>query len=373
MIRIIHTADNHIGRNFHGRDYKPTTREALINERFLALHRVVQAGNVRKAHFLVIAGDLFDSPRVSRRDIQRVINILKAFEGEAVLILPGNHDFFERSADSLWMIFQQLCDDDRICLLNDYQPVQYTCGEQIVNFYPAPCRSKHSTTNEIEWIIEREIDQAAINLGIAHGNVEGQGFNGERHFNMSVPELVSAQLDTWLLGHIHVPYPFTAQQTRPAFFFPGTHTPEDFNCRHDGLCWFLEIDSDKEVHMEQVKTGALRFHRLSYRVDSAEDLAELIRVIEQFPVDASLVCLELDGKLTAEELDLLHQTLESFQRRLLHFEWQEDVTQRIDQEYIDQHYSADTLPHRLLAGLATDTEHSLALQLAHQLIQQVNG
>ena len=56
--RILHTADNHIGISF-GR-YPESTQGRLIEERFTALERIVATANECEAHFLVVAGDLFD-------------------------------------------------------------------------------------------------------------------------------------------------------------------------------------------------------------------------------------------------------------------------------------------------------------------------
>ena len=56
--RILHTADNHIGISF-GR-YPDAVCDRLLEERFTALERIVATANEREAHFLVVAGDLFD-------------------------------------------------------------------------------------------------------------------------------------------------------------------------------------------------------------------------------------------------------------------------------------------------------------------------
>ena len=61
-IRIVHTADNHLDLPF--RQYPAEVASRLIEERFLALGRLVAVANERNAHFFVVAGDLFDSTRV---------------------------------------------------------------------------------------------------------------------------------------------------------------------------------------------------------------------------------------------------------------------------------------------------------------------
>jgi len=99
-IRILHTADNHIGLSFQRLPER--VRERLLEERFAALGRVVDLANARKAHFLVVAGDLFDKLTVSSAQVGRTVDLLKRFEGNAVLVLAGNHDYCEGPDSKLW-------------------------------------------------------------------------------------------------------------------------------------------------------------------------------------------------------------------------------------------------------------------------------
>ena len=89
-IRILHTADNHIGMKFSS--YSPAARERLIQERFDSLQQIVEIGNAEEVNYLVIAGDLFDTTTLKVADITKTAGILKRFEG-VVIIIPGNHDF----------------------------------------------------------------------------------------------------------------------------------------------------------------------------------------------------------------------------------------------------------------------------------------
>ena len=91
-LKILHTADNHIGLSFA--KYPDEIRERLVEERFLALERLVEIANQQKAHFIVVAGDLFDKQTVAKKLIKRTVSILAKFEGENVLVLAGNHDYY---------------------------------------------------------------------------------------------------------------------------------------------------------------------------------------------------------------------------------------------------------------------------------------
>jgi len=224
-IRIIHTADNHIGMKFSS--YPDIVKDELINQRLLALKSIIQVANEKKAHYVVIAGDLFDSTNVKSAVIKSVVAILKEFSGEAVIVVPGNHDFYEESTDSLWSKFKKEVDSRKIIVLSDYKAIDLSVGDQKVIFFPCCCKSMHSAENMIEWVQDSVKDTSAINIGIAHGNVTGLGLDDvDRYFNMDITELKDAGLDFWLLGHIHVPFPKTNGSENPNFFFSGTHVPD---------------------------------------------------------------------------------------------------------------------------------------------------
>ncbi|MDO1450356.1 DNA repair exonuclease [Rhodocytophaga aerolata] len=370
-IRIIHTADNHIGKKFSGRYYSPSHQERLIQERFEALERVVESGNERQAHFLVVSGDLFESLHVKVSDINATVAILNKFKGEAILVLPGNHDFYESSSDGLWGRFISKLSDDKIVVLKNYEPLECEIEGNKVVFYPAPCRSKHSSTHTIDWIIAAEKDTDAINIGIAHGNVEGRGFPGDKYFNMTCEELASANMDLWLLGHIHVPYPLKAQTANPGFFYAATHTPDGFDCRHGGCSWYIEINKEKAIYMEQVNTGQLRFHTLSFTLNNHTDIDSFIHTMEQLNPKGSLVKLSLSGRMSQDDIVYLREVIHKLEKEIFYLEIDNRVDLNIDEAYINTYYCSGTLPFQLLHKLSANTQNGLALQLANQLIEQL--
>ena len=76
-IKIVHTADNHIGMKFGS--YPPNVKERLIEERVNALEAIITKANNLEAHFLVVAGDLFDSVNMKVSDIKKVAELLNHF------------------------------------------------------------------------------------------------------------------------------------------------------------------------------------------------------------------------------------------------------------------------------------------------------
>jgi len=84
-MKILHTADWHIGRTLDGND--------LHGEQRIVLNQILEMANERKPDVIVIAGDLFDLPSPSA-DSQHICNhyIIKLGNIAPVLVIPGNHD-----------------------------------------------------------------------------------------------------------------------------------------------------------------------------------------------------------------------------------------------------------------------------------------
>ena len=84
-MKILHTADWHIGRNLDGND--------LHEEQRIVLNQIVGIANQREVDITVIAGDLFDLPSPSA-DSQNLCYeyLIKLGKIAPVLIISGNHD-----------------------------------------------------------------------------------------------------------------------------------------------------------------------------------------------------------------------------------------------------------------------------------------
>ncbi len=371
-IKIVHTADNHIGMKFNS--YPPEVKAKLVQERFNALKNIVVMANSRAANFLVVAGDLFDTINVSMNDIKEVISVLNGFTGDAVIVLPGNHDFFDVTPNSLWDKFRKNADSNKIYVLDQYEPFQYNIGEQKVVFYPASCRSKHSDVNMIGWIGASAMNSEAINIGLAHGNVTGLGLDQvDKYFNMSPEELKQAGVDFWLLGHIHVPFPKTSVNYNPDFFMPATHTPDGMDRKHRGSCWYIEVDPSKNIKGDLIQTGNLGFYDWEKKISSMLDFDKLLSELKELDHNLSLVRLELTGRLSHEELQQINTKLKALNDSFLYFTSQNFIKVNIDIKYVDANYTKDSLPHKLLSSLINESESGLELQLANELIESLKS
>lgn len=84
-VKILHTADLHLGSFRTGVKYG----KGEIENTFL---RIINLCKDEKVDFLLIAGDLFDTPFVPAEDAARIISAIRQIPDTIVAISPGNHD-----------------------------------------------------------------------------------------------------------------------------------------------------------------------------------------------------------------------------------------------------------------------------------------
>ena len=371
-LRILHTADNHLGLSFAR--YPDLVRDRLLEERFSALERVVSTANERRAHFLVVAGDLFDKQTVTKRLVERAVGTLAAFEGEHVLVLAGNHDYFEGGDNKLWNWFRAAADGT--CVLPFLEPTakEFECDDVRVRFYACPCPSKHGKEHMIGWVADEEKDDEALHIGIAHGNVEGLGLDADqRYFNMTEQDLRSAGVHTWLLGHIHAPAPAPETTGRPLYFMPGIHTPDSVKCTHPGHAWWIEVSPDGSCEHEQLTTGGIRFVRLRRRLENLDQIHALRAECEGFDPPDTVLDLQLGGRLKEEEVEELNRLFDSLDQEFLHVTREHDIAPVLDSAGIAKRFPEGTLPNALLLGLLADEDHAGDAHLALDIIESMHS
>ncbi|MGE5497281.1 MAG: metallophosphoesterase family protein [Syntrophothermus sp.] len=368
-IKILHTADIHIGLKFTGRDYPSGLTEKLVADRHDTLERIVELANSNACDLIVIAGDMFDRITVSKADVRQAAEILNRFTGTAVAVLPGNHDFIEDNQNNIWKSFREKMNEHLLIFLEKPRVYSTNIGEVPINFYPGPCTTKHSKTNMISWIKEAGKNSSAISIGVAHGSVEGLSPDiGKGYYPMQTEELRNCGTDLFLLGHTHVRFPQDNGHFSPAFFMPSTPCPDGFDCSHEGYVWIITIDDNKKLSYESVKTGKYLFLSRELNIGSADDLVKIENEILAFPGDTTLLKLKLNGRISKSDYPFLEGLKNVISRQLAYAEFDFDgVTLNIDREYIDANFSRDSLPYRLLSRLAA-ADDQLALQLAAGLI-----
>lgn len=378
MITIYHAADLHLGLKFSKKS--DVVRSRLIRDRFDALKNIIDAANEDGAHFLVISGDLFDSVQVGVQEtINPAVKLLGTFRGEAVLVLPGNHDFYESNHANeatlpLWTRFNRAAaNHSKIQVFTEPSVLSYEIGDAKINFFPGLCTSKHSPQHAIGWISDVTKDSTALNIGVAHGNVDGYGLDSEgRYFNMTEADLSATGLDFTLLGHIHVPYPTQSiVLSKPLFFMPGTTAQSAMGRKGKGSYWKIQCNGKSFQRAELKESSEIEHIDWSNeKVNSIADINYLVSRMNSLSANKCLLRLCVSGRLTSEELVDFRNSIQALRDHFIELDFSDSIILNIDEAFINAHYRQNTLAFKLLNKLNQEEPDGLALQLAYDLIRQ---
>ena len=174
---FLHTADWQLGKPFAGiKD--PQKRARVQQERLAVLDRIAEAAREGGAQFILVAGDLFDSPSATKATVAAACSALGRM-AVPVLAIPGNHD--HGGPGSLWEqeFFKRECaalaPNFRLLLTAD--PVEL---EHAVIF-ACPLLRRAESTDPTAWLRDPDITSSSApdkpRIVLAHGSV--QGFGGD--------------------------------------------------------------------------------------------------------------------------------------------------------------------------------------------------
>ena len=100
MLRILHTADWHLGRRFP--TFSEEAQRTLSRARMEAIPRILDLGRRNQVNAILCAGDLFDDPSPSEDFWEGLAKTLRDHPGPHVpiFLVPGNHD--PLTSESVW-------------------------------------------------------------------------------------------------------------------------------------------------------------------------------------------------------------------------------------------------------------------------------
>ena len=196
MIRVVHTADVHLGATFpllgeFGRTVRGQIRTTFV--------RVLTLARERGAAAVLVAGDLFDRHRPDVGDIRFVLDEIRKTRPLPVIILPGTHDLL--SPDSL---YRSLRDRPDNCLLIDQDGPQTVFIESTgLAIHARANRSKRGGDPPLAGL--QADPRAQYNIAMAHAScARGDiGADPDHDYVITEVEVRAAGMQYLALGHWH--------------------------------------------------------------------------------------------------------------------------------------------------------------------------
>lgn len=307
MTVFLHTADWQIGKPFLHVE-NDEKRYKLKRERINVIRRIKELLDSRQIDFILVAGDMFDSPLPSNADYLEVLDSIGKLN-IPVIVIPGNHD--HGSYGSIWKnkdfisYKEDLAPNLNLILENKFIEIK----DAII--FACPLLQRHVTLDPTLWL--REIDwkkftQEKTRIVIAHGSTQefaSRDYNHEEFEIKTATNLINldklnlTEIDYIALGDWH-----NLKEVKKNVWYCGTPEQDrydqgDKDKRGQVLC--IESKRSFPPKVESIETGELMWHNLKIKFDKDNDVDKLIEKIELLirgRIQKDLIRIELDGQLS---------------------------------------------------------------------------
>ncbi len=307
MIRIVHTADVHLGSGSGAFGTRAEKHQALIREAFA---RCIDLAVERQAQAVVIAGDLFDSPRPSQRVIDFARGQFKRLNDARpeshVFILPGTHDCV--TPGGLWRNGAVDSGLANVHILS--QPEAETTDVPALGL-AVHGRAQQCSDDRHEPLQGLKPRDGMVNVALAHGSVLIPGKTDADGSLIKPDALANCGMNYVALGHWHSPY--GAASGAVTAWYSGSPEVLVIDQAGAGFALVVDVDGTGPARVEQVKTGALDIrHEIIDLAEVASEqdviarlatLADSNRVLDVALVGVQSPGLSLDMEHLMEELE----------------------------------------------------------------------
>lgn len=332
-VTFLHSADWQLGKPYQ-RIVDDTKRSRLQHERIQCLRRIGDTAREIKASFVLVAGDLFDSPSPLNSTVAAACEAIGAMQ-IPVLVIPGNHDF--GGPGSLWEqpFFLREMEHHAPNLRVILTPEPVVLADAVI--FPAPLLRRHDHADPTAWVrLAWETPTFPTHLPrivLAHGSVQGfdssqddddedsQGLN-----RIDLSRLPDAEIDYIALGDWH-----GTKQVSPKAWYSGTPEIDRFpkgSDYHPGNILIVQAARGTTPHVEVKSTSNFRWNDFPFHFteDASFDSFQvaLQEHIGEWGQDA-LLKLTLTGSLGIKTSQRLAELIESLDARLLRVKLDDQV------------------------------------------------
>lgn len=374
MTRFLHTADWQIGKPFGAFD--PETRARLDAARLAVIARIATLATEHQAAFVLVAGDLFDSPRPTRRLASATLQAIGRIP-TPVHAIPGNHD--HAAHDSVWRA--PWFADDRAQLAPNLHVHLDTTPVHLpgATLLPCPLLQRASPADPTAWL--RHLDPATLpadppRIVLAHGSALDFGSADADAPALHLDRIPRDLADYIALGDWH-----GARPIAPHAWYAGTPEPDRFPKGDDytsGVCLLVSAERGATPRIQQLATGSVAWSEADVTLDAATATAALAShpaLPSPQRVHQDIVRLTLRGTLPLDARRPIDDVLDTLRARLLHLDLDDQLVAEPSAEELAAltQRPGDPLLARVAANLAAAArdggpaaaEARAALQLLH--------
>lgn len=293
MLRLLHTADWHLGRQFPS--FSEEGQKKLSRARMDVVGRILDVARRNAVNAVLCAGDIFDDPDPSPDFWEGLARTFQARGGQhpPVFLVPGNHD--PLTSESVWApghpFRARLPQWVHVVDRDDFT---YEISPQVV-LYARPCRSKAGENDLAMALPARVAGDERLRIGCVHGSTfDIYGY--QTNFPIRRDAGVLRGLDYLAIGDTHSFRDVTENLPVPTVY-PGAPEPTGFDDAGAGRVALVALF--RRGLRPRVDAETVAFWRwIDVR---CRDMNELRSLLTRSDLDRHVVRLHLDMTVSLSE------------------------------------------------------------------------
>ncbi|HEU65230.1 MAG TPA: DNA repair exonuclease [Chloroflexi bacterium] len=266
MLKVLHTADIHLGAKFVGLGDKGASQREQLRATF---KNIITTAINEGVNIVLIAGDLFDANQQPQRNIGLVIeqfNLLKE-KNIPVCLIPGTHDSLDSSSIYRKEDFEGKCPNLKIFTDENISCKEYPGLDLTV--YGKPNLSNRSYTSPLKGL--KPSTSSRFHVAMAHGSLYIPERIAKDDHVFSLEEVKASGMHYLALGHWHEVYRCSE---KPQAWYCGS--PEWIPGQTEkGGVLLISISDSGEVRVETRMLGLRDYDEVEIDMSEIQDLAKL--------------------------------------------------------------------------------------------------
>ncbi len=322
-MRILHTSDWHLGRQFHN--------QSLLQDQRYALQQICEIVVQQRVDVVIVAGDIYDrsvppaaAVELLNETIDRICHDLQV----PMIVIAGNHDSPERLGfgarqlataglyvvGTLWKSPQKIILQDQQGEQVAFYPIPYADPATVRNLHGVEVATHEDALRHLIDLILAEQDPAIPAVAIAHCYLSGgESSESERPLAIGGIEYVSPQLFDQFsyaaLGHLHGPQFRGSEKIR----YSGSPLKYSFSEEQQNKSvTLIDLSTQHDISIEKIPVNPIRNMRTLNG-----SLEELLRAGSSDPQREDYLRIQLTD--THAILDVMSKLREVFPN-VLHLE-----------------------------------------------------
>ncbi len=285
-LRVLHTADIHLGAKFTGLGARGREQRRKLLETF---DKIVDLAINSRVHLVLVAGDLFDSNRPAPELVSAVLRGFDRLANQAteICLVPGTHDRYGETSVYRREEFTQrpylhVLTDIRLTPIALPSLSTTVWGRALVESQPEDVLAGLRRQGSAHW-----------QLALVHGSLRLPGRVEQDEALIDPASLAACGMDYVALGHWHS----LADYSRwgPPTWYCGAPEPISARDRDAGYVILAEFPREGVPEIKPVRVSRRRAETLYVNMDEIADALELRRRLEDLADENLMLEVVLRG------------------------------------------------------------------------------